>query len=726
MEHPGLVAMGQPLTLIKPLEETRRRKESYTNILAHELTHYWFGDYVTMAWWDDTWLNEALGEWLDATITDQTEPGWKFLDRRPDRAGWAMSTDEQLSTKAMRQPVDTKEAIQGSFDNAITYMKGQTVLSMFESFVGPEKWRDFIRSYVRTFAWKNASADDFLDSMSASLGPRIADAFRTFLRQPGVPLIEHRLKCEGTPYLELHQKRALPVGTVESEARAWDVPVCVRYGAKGDADGARRSCVLLTGAHGNLPLDGACPSWVLMNAGGVGYYRSRYGKGELATLIGKDAQAKTTTAERGTLLKDVDAAVARDQLGIADAMAMVPAVLADPDERIRRQAAVLFNKLDPNVLDDDTYARYQRWILATFGPTARDLGWRRREGDSDERQELRADVLPLVARAGDKPLRSEAERAARAWLSDPSALEDDVVDSVLWTAARNGDAALFNQLLAQARVEKDRVRQQRLLGALGGFLDETLVMRALDLVFDKSFDVRETVAIVYFVAYTRETHDLAFRYVEQNVDKLLGAMRNDEASWFIGGFSSAFCDERHRKEVAALFSPTGRGDRGRGVHAQPGPGDGAAVHRHAGPHRAGRDPVPGRVLGGRIRMGAHERPRGPRSGEAGSIRGAAAEARAALAVDPRDEPGRADDRRRPVDHRGQGLPRGRAAGLRRAVPLPPAPPASAARAADLRDLARDPAKRHRLLPGAAPRRHREPRTAAALPRSRRSMPRRGR
>src|SRR5262249_34012237 len=158
MEHPGIVAMGQPLTLIRPDQATRARKEHYANILAHELAHYWFGDYVTMAWWDDTWLNEALGEWMDMIITDAVEPGGRGRGASVGIAAGAMDADEKLSTRAMRQPVTTDEGIQASFDNDITYYKGASLLRMFEAWVGEARWRDFIRGYLRAHAWGNASA----------------------------------------------------------------------------------------------------------------------------------------------------------------------------------------------------------------------------------------------------------------------------------------------------------------------------------------------------------------------------------------------------------------------------------------------------------------------------------------------------------------------------------------------------------------------------------------
>ncbi|HWM87386.1 MAG TPA: M1 family metallopeptidase [Kofleriaceae bacterium] len=550
MEHPGIVAMGQPLTLIAPEQETRERKESYTNILAHELAHYWFGDLVTMAWWDDTWLNEAAGEWMDAIITDAAEPGWKFLDRRPELAAQAMEADEKLSTKAIRQPVDSKEAIQHSFDASITYMKGSTVLHMFETWVGEAKWRDFIRAYMVQHAWKNATADDFLAAMGARLGAPVAAAFQSFLGQPGVPVIEHRLVCEGSPRLELRQRRALPAGTREKAVRTWQVPVCVRYGAGAQA---RRSCVLLSGREGVLPLEGTCPKWLLMNAGGVGYYRSSYTKEEVAAVLPARSPARLTMAERRVLLSDVGAAVTRDELEIADAMALVPVAIANRDERIQRAAPALASALRPDILDDAAHARFRRWVLASYGRLARQLGWRRRRGDSDERHELRARVVSMAAQAGDRRLAAEASRLARAWLADRSAIEDDIVEAVLSAAAYGGDAALFDAILAAARAEKDdRTEQLRLVSALGGFRDPALVARALDLVLGKEFDLRETRGMLQRLLGARESRAQAWAFIQQHIDALLGGMRSDEASWFVRR-TGVFCDAARRREVSALL-----------------------------------------------------------------------------------------------------------------------------------------------------------------------------
>src|SRR5262249_35867588 len=136
MEDAGIVAMGQPLTLIRADQATRGRKRRYTTILAHELSHYWFGDLVTMAWWDDTWLNEALGEWSDMNITEAAEPTWRVRDERVGIAMNAMSADETLAAHPIRRAVTSRDGIEASFDNDVTYYKGASMFRMFEAFVG--------------------------------------------------------------------------------------------------------------------------------------------------------------------------------------------------------------------------------------------------------------------------------------------------------------------------------------------------------------------------------------------------------------------------------------------------------------------------------------------------------------------------------------------------------------------------------------------------------------
>ncbi|CAN5923630.1 M1 family metallopeptidase [soil metagenome] len=552
MEHPGIVAMGQPLTLIRPDQATRSRKERYTNILEHELAHYWFGDYVTLAWWDDTWLNEALGEWMDLIITDAAEPGWKVLDQRIRRATEAMDADETLSTKSIRQAVTTREQIESSFDGAITYLKGSTVLRMYELSIGAERWRAFIRSYMAAHAWGNATADDLFAAVRTQLGAENEAGLRSFIEQPGVPRISATLSCTGSPKLALHQQRSLPAGVVDPVARRWSVPVCVRYG---DAKTTHRACTTLAATDGELALDGPCPTWTVLNADGTGYYRSVVDP-KLATdlLTPRSAVAriaKLTAAEKMMLVADVRAAVDRDELSIDKALALAPLLARDPDERIARTAFTA-SELRKDGLDDALFAKFNRFYLATYKPLATKLGWKRGATDSDDRQQLRQAALTTAYY--DPALAKQATKLTLAWLDDRTAIDDDLVSVVLLAATHHGDADLFDRLLVAARTPRDRNEKQRLLASLGGFTDPAIVARALGLTLSTDFDLRDSLGILYSVVGGRETRTLGLAFIEAHLDELLARLRDDESSWLLEFFSGVGCDQATYDRVVPIVA----------------------------------------------------------------------------------------------------------------------------------------------------------------------------
>ena len=562
MEHPGIVAMGQPLTLIRPDEETRARRQAYTNTLAHELAHYWFGDLVTMAWWDDTWLNEALGEWMDLIITEAVEPSFRHRDARVRIATSAMAADEALVTQSIRQPVTTKEQIAASFDGEITYGKGASVLRMFEAALGPDAWRETMRGYLRAHEWGNATADDLLGVVRKRHGAQAEVGMRSFLEQPGVPRIAATLECKpgARPRLALTQRRALPAGTVDPTPRRWTVPVCVRYG--GDRPPAAtaapgRACTMLDGEAGELSLEGACPKWVLLNADATGYYRSVVDPATARALLTEASPiaraARPAAAEKMMLVADLAAMVARDELPLDQLLALVPLVAADPDEKFALWAFTAAS-LRADSLDDALYERARRYYMRTFGPAARRLGWVRGKDDSEDRHELRRAIVPMISDR-DAALARQATLLADRWLVERKGLDADLVGPALQTSAARGDAARFDKLLAASRSARDRDEQRKILNAIGAFRDPLLVKRALLLVAGTEIDLRDSLGVLYPVLFRRETRALGLEFVTASIDGLLGRMRDDEASWFLGTLAGGFCVAEQRARMEALVAP---------------------------------------------------------------------------------------------------------------------------------------------------------------------------
>jgi len=549
MEHPGLVAMGQPLTLIRRDQRTHDRERGYANIAAHELSHYWFGDVVTLAWWDDTWLNEALGEWCDMIITDAVEPSWRFRDERAPFAVSAMAGDEVLSSRAMHQPVTTNEGIQASFDNDTTYFKGSTVMRQIEHFVGEARWQAFIRSYIRTHQWASATEADFVGEMRAALGDEAANGFQQYVTQPGVPLAHVHADCKRTNQLLLDpMPRAFPAGVqgAADDQPVFTVPICVRYG---DGQHSERAC------SSGAPIQTAyCPTWVISNDGGFGYYRSVVDPKLAKQLLAPSSRiakiATPTRSEKLMMISDLGAMLKRDQLPLDQALPFVPMLYRDADPAIVMHADEVA-AFAGDVPDDALYQRIRAWWVRVKVPLARALSWQPKPSDSLERHELRTRVLSIAA--FDPALRAETIKLVDSWLVDRTGIADDLVGTALQVIAYNGDASHFDKILAAARQPRDRNEARRLLSALGGFTDAKLAARARELVYGTEIDLRESISIMYLQLGLREDRDAALESLEQHIDELLARMRSDEASWFLGSLAQAFCDPPHRDRVARLL-----------------------------------------------------------------------------------------------------------------------------------------------------------------------------
>ncbi|HEX8825672.1 MAG TPA: M1 family metallopeptidase [Archangium sp.] len=555
MEHPGIVALGQPLTLIPPGEETLQRRKSYVNIALHELAHYWFGNVVTSRWWDDIWLNEALTTWLDHHLTDRFEPAWDYaLDASATSASYALETDSLTTSPPVRKPITTNDDIVGSFDGGTTYDKGAALLTMFAGWLGEERLRDALRAHVRKHPWGVVTSEDFLVTIGESLGPDAARVFRGYIDQPGVPRVSAELQCKAgaAPRLKLSQERYFPAGSTGSTSHTWDIPVCVRVG-KGKA--TTRACTLLTASADELalPFQG-CPSWLLLNAGGTGYYRASYSREQLAGLLSVPS-GTLTTAERLTFLSDVKAAVDRGDVPLGEAMKLIPSTASDPHRLILQRGTQVLASLRLERLPEADRARYRAWMRELYAPRARALGWTPQPGEPDELKQTRALLLARAALGGEDPeLLQEGARLARSWLVDRKSVSPEVAWTALQVAARGGDRALFNTVLAQARASKDRYERSRLLATLGGFRDPALVKEALALVGGEEFDMRDTTGILYTAFYSPETRALAWDFYLRNFDKLASKLRSDELGWLIE-MAGDLCDETQRAEAEAVLTP---------------------------------------------------------------------------------------------------------------------------------------------------------------------------
>ena len=556
MENPGLVTFQMPLLLARPEHDTLSRQRRFALIQAHELAHQWFGNLVTLAWWDDTWLNESFADWLALKVTGQWQPSWNMdAERVRDRAN-AMTADRLVTTRRIQQPVESEGDILTAFDGAITYDKGNAVLAMFESWVGPERFRDGVRAHMRQHAHANATAADFFQALSEASGTDMTAPLSTFLNQPGVPLVTLALQCAAgaPPKLTLAQRRFLPVGSqgASTAEQTWQFPVCVRYGT---GKQSARACTLLTQKTGELVLTGAtgCPEWVVPNADARGYYQSKL-EGDLLGRLTRGGAKQLSLTERMGLLGDAQALMASNELPVDAALGVVTSLLPTDDRDLLTGALGMVGSLRREFIPEALRPKYAAFVRRTFGDKARALGLQPRPGEDEDTRLLRPSVVRVVALLGEEPsLLAGSRELARKWLEDRRAISPEMVEVVLQLAAVKGDATLHQRLLAEAKKTQDPAERGKLFAALGSFRDPALARASTALLLSEDFSTLEVLMGLANGMLTEETtREQFYTYVKEHFDALMARMPN-EVGGHLPALGGAFCDATHRQDVETFF-----------------------------------------------------------------------------------------------------------------------------------------------------------------------------
>lgn len=558
MENPGLVTFGQTMILAKPDAENVNFKRDYSSTAAHEFAHQWFGDLVTTAWWDDIWLNEGFATWMEPKIISKWKPEWREeIAAASDRLG-AMGQDSLVSARKIRQPIESTDDIANAFDG-ITYDKAAAVIFMFEHWVGPETFRKGVQLYMQKHAYSNATAADFLAAISEAAGRDVAPAFSSFLDQAGVPLVSGELRCDAgkPPALTLTQKRYLPLGSQGSAERTWHIPVCLKYGDAGGGP-VQRECTMLDQPKAEVLLKAkSCPSWLVLNDEESGYYRTLY-RGDLLGALLKDGGKVLSVPERIAVISDVRAGVVSGDMTPGEALKLVPQFAGDPNrEVVTSRVGIAFSINNPDLVPEDLWPNYARFVQQSFGEQARGLGWQPKPGEDDDTRLLRPALLNIVANvAEDKTLLAEADRLVRRWLDDRRAVSPDMIYTLVFTAARHGDRSLYDRFHAELNKTKDEEERSQLLTAMAYFGDPAIAQANFDLFLSGDIDPREGLVLLLGPRANPKTRDLPFQFLKANYDRVVARLPNTpgmDYAAFLPQVAAAGCDEQHRAEAESFF-----------------------------------------------------------------------------------------------------------------------------------------------------------------------------
>jgi alanyl aminopeptidase len=401
-----------------------------------------------------------------------------------------------------------------------------------------------VQRYVAAHAWSNATGEDFVAALSAGK-VELANSFRTFTEQPGIPRLQVSLICDGKPMLKLAQSRFLPSGSAAPGAAFWQIPVLVRT-----PGGQAR--LMLQQARGELSLpDASCPAWVEANAGGVGYYRPAYGAGQLLALM---ARADLSVNELLANLDDAQALTESGDLPLGDALTLALRYAAHPRREVVDAALSIINRVEPLIAPEQRASYAAVWQRA-FGERARQLGLIAKSTDSDDDRLLRGRWLARMTQAGaDKALRAQAQQLAQSWLKDRTLL--DVADRglVLRSAAIDGDRVLFDALVAAAMSSPNRRERSDIYSALGRFKAPDLALAGRQLWLSPQHDIRELMASGRDHSGDESVADGLFAFMTGNFSAISARLPRESLARF-PRFFTGFCATDKADQLEQFFAP---------------------------------------------------------------------------------------------------------------------------------------------------------------------------
>ena len=468
MENWGAIFSFEYDLLVDPRLATEADQRRVFEVTAHEMAHMWFGDLVTMAWWDDIWLNEGFASWMELKATERFHPEWKpWLDSLRVKDA-AMGFDSRAGTHPIITPIrDVLQADQ-AFD-AITYDKGESVIRMLEAWIGPDAFRNGVRTYMKAHAYGNTVTDDLWGEMDKATQLPVTQVAHDFTLQAGVPLIRVTSLAGG---LKLTQERY----AVDDSGKAggtWHVPVDVAslagaYPWQG-----------LVSADKPTEVRVAAGAVDVVNDGQAGYFRSLYDADSFKKLSAHYAVMKPT--DQIGLVNDSLALGLADYEPMGDFMSLADDLSPDTDPMVLDLALGKLDMLDTAYTGLPGQAAYQAWARKLLDPVLAKLGWSALPGEDGNVAVLRTDLTVLLGKMGDPAVLRECRARFVQYLKDPKSLNAELRHAVLRVVALNADATGWDELHTLARNSGSNLEKNELYRLLGFARDPALAKKALDL-----------------------------------------------------------------------------------------------------------------------------------------------------------------------------------------------------------------------------------------------------
>jgi aminopeptidase N len=549
MENTGFITYREVILLLDDKKASVGLHQTVATVIAHEMAHQWFGDLVTMKWWDDIWLNEGFATWMENKAVAAWKPEWHLeLDDVQQTTG-TLGVDSLQNTRPIHQAAETPAQIQESFDG-IAYGKAASVLRMLEAYLGPETFRAGVDQYLKQHSYGNATADDFWKTLAEVSKKPVDQIMPTFVKQPGAPMVSVATQCKsGAENVTLSQKRYFYDRSLYERGNdeLWQVPVCL----KGE-NGAQK-CVLLTKKEQTFSLP-ACGAWVMANAGANGYYRTGYSSDAIRNMS-KSAEKDLTPAERIVLLSDSWASVRVGEQQIGDYLALAEGLQSDRTRAVLEQMAGQVTYISDYLVTENDRDAYEQWVRRLFSPIGKELGWASKPGESDETRSLRARIMGVLGHAGRDPeVIAEARKITEQALRDPATIDHTIAFTAFRLAAENGDTALYNDLMSHLQTKGGSLEDYYIyFRAISRFKDPKLLERTLEFAISPSVRTQDSLGLISEVMENPAGTRVAWNFVRDHwtdIEKVGGGFTSGE----VVNATSVICDAGMRDEVQDFFA----------------------------------------------------------------------------------------------------------------------------------------------------------------------------
>lgn len=514
MENWGAILYFETSLLLNPALSTESDRQRVFVVVAHEMAHQWFGNLVTMEWWDNLWLNEGFASWMENKATEHFHPEWTIWLQSESARQRAMKQDSKSTTHPVVQEIESAEQADQAFDD-ITYRKGQAVIRMLESYVGEAVFSQGVRAYMKRYAYKNTRTDDLWAEMTAAGAKDIKTIADDFTLQPGVPLIsvEGAASAGDAVKLSLRQGRfGLDQGS--QDPLAWHVPVIARA-----VPGDKPLTSIVTSGLDPLPVDVAGALPVKINFGQGAYYRSRYSDTSFGLLA--KAFAELTPGDQLGLLYDIWALGEAGDMPVAAYLDLSRQINANDHTVVWSQVIETFLSIDGLYWALGGRAAFDKYAARILGAAFARVGWDRLAGEADNDAVLREQLIGALGRLGDASVIGEARTRFANFVAhpdDPASLPSAVRQPVLRVVGLTADAARYDQLLALARATVDPVAKDQYFTALAAARDKDLAKRSLDIALGD--DPATTTGPLMISRVAAENAPLAWAFVLDHLKEL--------------------------------------------------------------------------------------------------------------------------------------------------------------------------------------------------------------